>query len=206
MGIVSKADNPHANFNELNAKALQEAWQRDAGGANNYNKLKFTDGQITFNRLNMSPADLRIGELELQSKRQMAAVYKVPTQLLNDAEGATFSNQDAAQKSVYTNTIIPEMKSLGEGLANWLGEAYYPDDEIRIIPDTTNIEVLQKDKAAMATWLVNADFMTQNEKRKEMGLDEDTDSKMDEYLIPNGKTFSGDLDMLGDVNNFNTET
>jgi phage portal protein BeeE len=148
----------------------------------------------------MSPADLRLAESELQAMRQIGGAIKFPTQLINDAEGATFSNQQEAQKSVYTNTIIPEMRLLGEGLANWLGDTYYPDTDIRIIPDTTNIEVLQKDKATLASWLVNADFMTQNEKRQEMGLGADPDPAMDDYLIPNGKVFKQDLEIFNDFN------
>jgi phage portal protein BeeE len=120
---------------------------------------------------------------------------------VNDAEGATFSNQREAQKSVYTNTIIPEMRGLGEGIAAWLGESYYPGQEIRIIPDTNNIEVLQEDKSAQATWLASADWMTQNEKRVEMGLPEDQDNEsMDDYLIPTGKMFAKDLDLMNDIN------
>ena len=200
MGIISKDSGQWADFSDANAKALSDAWKYRNGGADNYNKVVFTDGQIDFKRMNMSPADLRIGELELQSKRQIAASIKVPTQLLNDAEGATFSNQEAAQKSVYENTIIPEMRSLGEGIINWLGESYYGNAEVRMIPDVSEIGVLQKDREKLASWLVNADFMTQNEKRKEMGLGEDESNKnMDDYLIPSSKIFSKDLDMIDDM-------
>ena len=206
MGIVSRASNQFAEFSEDNAKGLEDTWKRRNGGANNYGKLAYSPGQIDFNRLNMSPADLRLGEAELQSKRQLAAVYKVPTQLLNDAEGATFSNQKEAQKSVYTNTIIPELSNLAEGITQWLGKAYYPNEEARIIVDTANIDVLQEDKEAQASWLVNADWMTQNEKRIEMGLGVDADDeKMDDYLISSSKMFSKDLDMFNDAGSVNGE-
>jgi len=198
MGIISSNANQFANFTKENAEDIAQAWKRDNGGANNYNKLAVTPGAVDFKRTNMSPADLRLAESELQSMRQIGGAIKFPTQLINDAEGATFSNQQEAQKSVYTNTIIPEMRLLGEGIAAWLGGAYYGDTEIRIIPDTTNIEVLQKDKATMATWLVNADFLTQNEKRTEMGYDADPDPSMDDYLLPNGKTFKQDLEIFND--------
>ena len=203
MGIVSRASNQYAEFDQGTAKALEDVWKRNNGGANNYNKLAYSPGQIDFNRLNMSPADLRLGESELQAKRQLAAVYKVPTQLLNDAEGATFSNQNEAQKSVYTNTIIPEMNNLAEGFTAWLGEAYYPGVESRIVVDTSMIEVLQQDKAEQVSWLVNADWMTQNEKRMEMGLGADDSEKMDDYLIPTGKMFQNDLDMFNDASAVN---
>ena len=200
MGVISQDSNQWGDFTEEQAKQLDAAWQKSSGGASNYNKLKFTPGNIKFDRLNMSPADLRLGESELQSFRQLASTYKFPTQLANDSDGATFSNQNEAQKSVYTNTIIPEMRGIGEGLVNWLGEAYYPEQEIRIIPDTSNIEVLQPDKEAQALYLSKVDWLTQNEKRKIMDMGEDPDPKMDDYLIPNGKTFSKDLDLLSEIN------
>ena len=200
-GIICRANSEWSKFDEKSVEAMKEQWRRDYGGATNYGSVAFTGDTIDFHRMNMSPADLRLGESELQSKRQIAAMFKVPTQLLNDAEGATFSNQAAAQKSVYTNTIIPEMRALGEGIATWLGEAYYPGAEIRIIPDTSGIEVLQIDKKELVSWLVQADWMTQNEKRVTMELEESTDPRMDDFLIPNAKTFSKDIDLLGNLNN-----
>jgi phage portal protein BeeE len=201
MGIISKAGGQFSDYTQETAAALDAAWKAKNGGADAFGKIAHTPGQIEFNRLNMSPADLRLGESELQSMRQLGGVYKFPTQLINDSEGKTYSNQAAAQKSVYSDTIIPEMRGIGEGLMNKWGDAYYPNVEARLIPDTADIEVLQEDKAAQATWLVSVDFMTQNEKRAEMGLGEDPDPKMDDYLIPNGKTFKEDLDLFADVNN-----
>jgi HK97 family phage portal protein len=200
MGIISSAGQQWAEFNQDLAEQLGEKLKRENGGANNFNKMAVIPGAVKFDRTNMSPADLRLGESELQTMRQLAGVFKFPTQLLNDADGATFSNQREAQKSIYTNTIIPELAGLGEGLATWLGDAYYPNNEIRIIPDTNSIEVLQEDKQAQAAWLKDADWMTQNEKRTEMGLDEDPDERMNDYLIPTGKMFAEDMDMLNEIN------
>ena len=55
------------------------------GGADAYGSMAFTDAQIDFKRMNMSPADLRLGESELQSMRQLGGVYKFPTQLINSS-------------------------------------------------------------------------------------------------------------------------
>ena len=199
IGIVSKASNEWAKFSPETAKAMDERWKLASGGATNYGKIAYTDGNIDFHRLNMSPAELRLGESELQSKRQMAALYKVPTQLLNDAEGATFSNQREAQKSVYTNTIIPEMRSLGEGFTKWLGEAYYPKHKIRIIPDTSNIEVLQTDKKEMVGWLNEAWWLTPNRKLEIMEEPVSDNPKMDEEYVPNNITNINDLDLLAEI-------
>lgn len=199
-GIVSKADSEWGSFTQENVDALEQRWQSNNGGANNYGKVAFTGGQIDFHRLNMSPADLRLGESELQAMRQLGGVYRFPTQLINDSEGKTYSNQAAAQKSVYSDTVIPEMQEIGQGIAKWLGPAYYGDQEMRIITDTSEIEVLQQDKKTQVSWLVDAWWLSPNEKRQEMNKPISPDPKMDEIFVPNNVTSMKDLDLLSEIN------
>lgn len=200
MGVLSSAGSQYAGFTQDQADRLGHVWKDKHGGANNYGSIAAIPGAVKFERLNMSPADLRLGEAELQTKRQLGSVFKFPTQLLNDADGATFSNQELAQKSIYDNTILPEMRMLGEGIANWIGKAYYPNRMVRLIPDTSNIAVLQANKKEQVEYLEKADWMTQNEKRRAMDLEEDPDPMMNDYLIPSGKIFQSDLNMMSIIN------
>ena len=206
QGIVSRDSGEFAEFGEEAAKALREQHKSDYGGANNFGTVGYTGAQIKYHPMSMSPADLRLGESELQSMRQMGGVFKFPTQLINDSEGATFSNQAEAQKSIYTNTLIPEMRGLGEGIMNTWGESFYGNVEARLIPDTSEIEVLQQDKAAQATWLVNAWWLTGNQKLEEQNFEKSDDPRMDEIQFPNTATASSDLDILGDINPANASS
>ncbi len=206
MGIVSRDSGEFAEFSPELAAKLKEEHKSQYGGANNFGSVGYTGGQMKFHRMNMSPSDLKLGESELQSMRQMGGVFKFPTQLINDSEGATFSNQAEAQKSIYTNTLIPEMRGLGEGIMNTWGESFYGKTEARLIPDTSEIEVLQQDKAAQASWLVNAWWLTGNQKLEEQNFEKSDDPRMDEIQYPNTSTASSDLNILGDINPANVSS
>ncbi len=118
----------------------------------------------------------------------------MPTQLLNDPDGTTFNNQQEAQKSLYTNVIIPELRTLGEALVRWLGESYYPGQDIRIMPNTSDVEVLQANKKEQSEWLGKAWWLKGSEKRVIMGLD--ADSELDKYFLPSNLIELDNIDKM----------
>ena len=181
IGVFSR-DGNDGSFSELQSEQLNSKWRKMAGGAKNKNSIVHTPANVKYHKIGESPADLKIIESGLAAKRQLASLLKMPTQLLNDPDGTTFNNQAEAQKSLYTNVIIPEIRGIGEGLVRWLGEAYHPGENIRIVPNTSDIEVLQANKKEQAEWLSKAYWLKGSEKRAIMGLD--ADEAINDYYIP----------------------
>lgn len=192
-GFISR-DGKDADFTPEQAEGLERRYKQASGGAANNKKLVFTPANVKFNKTGESPADLKIVDSNLGAKRTMAAGFKFPTQLINDPDGSTFNNQAEAHKSLYTNVIIPEMRSLGESFVRWLGKSYYPNDEIRIVPNTTDIEVLQANKKEQAEWLDKAWWIKGNQKQVIMGFE--ADSELDKYFIPTNLIELDDIDNL----------
>ena len=180
-GFISR-EGIDGDFTPEQLKGLEERFKASSGGAKNFRKLVATPANVKYHKTGDSPADMDIVNASLAAKRQLAAIFKFPTELLNDPDGSTFNNQAEAHKALYTNVIIPEMRDIGEGLVRWMGRDYHPNETIRITPDTSNIEVLQKNRKEQAEWLAKAYWIKANRKQEIMG--EATDDEMDDYFLP----------------------
>lgn len=80
-----------------------------------------TDVPINFVRTNLSIAELQPFDETLEDAIKIASVFGIPAVLVPRKDQSTFSNQDTAEKSVYTSTIIPAAKRFCEALTTFLG-------------------------------------------------------------------------------------
>lgn len=196
IGVFSR-EGADGHFTPDHAEKLDRRWKQRYGGAANKNTIAHTPANIKYHKIGESPADLKVVEAALAAKRQIAAIFKFPTELLNDPDGSTFNNQQEAHKSLYTNVIIPEMRSIGEGINRWLAPSYYGEDvETRIVPNTSDIEVLQTNKKDQAEWLSKSHHLTLSEKRVIAGGE--ADPKLDDYYIPTNLIALDDIDKINE--------
>ena len=80
-----------------------------------------TDIPISFVRTNLSISELQPFDETLEDAIKIASVFGIPAVLVPRKDQSTFSNQDTAEKSVYTSTIIPAAKRFCEALTTFLG-------------------------------------------------------------------------------------
>ena len=80
-----------------------------------------TDIPISFVRTNLSIQELQPFDETLEDAIKIASVFGIPAVLVPRKDQSTFSNQDTAEKSVYTSTIIPAAKRFCEALTTFLG-------------------------------------------------------------------------------------
>lgn len=89
-----------------------------------------TDIPINFVRTNLSISELQPFDETLEDAIKIASIFGIPAVLVPRKDQSTFSNQDSAEKSVYTSTIIPSTKRFCEELTAFLGletKGYYID-------------------------------------------------------------------------------
>lgn len=89
-----------------------------------------TDIPVNFVRTNLSISELQPFDETLEDAIKIAGVFGIPSVLIPRKDQSTFSNQDTAEKSVYTSVIIPAAKRFCEALTTFLGlekEGYYID-------------------------------------------------------------------------------
>lgn len=91
------------------------------GVVDNRSPWAITDIPVTFIRTNLSITELQPFEETLEDAIKIAGQYGIPSVLVPRKDQSTFSNQDAAEKSVYTSVIIPEAKRFCEALTTFLG-------------------------------------------------------------------------------------
>ena len=80
-----------------------------------------TDIPINFVRTNLSITELQPFDETLEDAIKIASVFGIPAVLVPRKDQSTFSNQDTAEKSVYTSVIIPAAKRFCEALTTFLG-------------------------------------------------------------------------------------
>lgn len=80
-----------------------------------------TDIPINFVRTNLSISELQPFDETLEDAIKIASVFGIPSVLVPRKDQSTFSNQDTAEKSVYTSVIIPAAKRFCEALTTFLG-------------------------------------------------------------------------------------
>lgn len=100
-------------------------------GANQF-PYGLTDIPMSFIRTNLSITELQPFEETLEDAIKIAAIYGIPSVLVPRKDQSTFSNQDTAEKAVYSSVIEPMAKRFCEELTRFLGldmagEGYYLD-------------------------------------------------------------------------------
>ena len=80
-----------------------------------------TDIPINFVRTNLSISELQPFDETLEDAIKIASVFGIPSVLVPRKDQSTFSNQDSAEKSVYTSVIIPSAKRFCEAITTFLG-------------------------------------------------------------------------------------
>lgn len=80
-----------------------------------------TDIPVNFIKTSSSISEMQPFEETLEDAIKIASVFGIPSVLVPRKDQSTFSNQDTAEKSVYTSVIIPAAKRFCEAITTFLG-------------------------------------------------------------------------------------
>lgn len=109
-------------------KELLENFNKRYGLGEGQSPYVVTDVPVDFVQTSMSITDLQPFEETLADAIVIAGRYGIPAVLVPRKDQATFSNQDAAEKSVYDSVIMPMAKRFCDDLTSFLGldkKGYY---------------------------------------------------------------------------------
>lgn len=139
-------------------------------GTANAGRPLVLEGGIDWQSIGLGPADMDFLNSRKLSRREIAAVFGVPPEVIGDAESKTFSNYREARKALYLECVLPFLDRLRDGLNAWLapqfGEGIYLDY------DRDQIEALQEDQAALWKRVEDSTCLSVNEKRVALGYSE----------------------------------
>jgi HK97 family phage portal protein len=94
----------------------------------------------------ISAVDLDILNFRRANFSDLCSYYGVPSLLLNDKEGTTYANLEAARKMLFSQSLLPTLGYISSELSRWLVPQF--DPTMWLEPDTSGIAELQEDIAA----------------------------------------------------------
>ncbi|MDE5785023.1 MAG: phage portal protein, partial [Duncaniella sp.] len=120
--VAQKADETGTIALEPDEKeALRKEVDSKYGVSEGKSPYAITDVPINFVRTNLSISELQPFDETLEDAIKIASVFGIPSVLVPRKDQSTFSNQDTAEKSVYTSVIIPAAKRFCEAITTFLG-------------------------------------------------------------------------------------
>ena len=163
-GIIHRsAGQDNHGFTIEQALQLKNKLEQSYNNPDKAGALAATNAQVGFTNIGRTPVDLGILESMQQNLQRLCNVFQVPMELF--APGSTFSNKKEARKHMITTGVIPKLNVFRNRINRWLIQPY---GNYFIDYDMMSIAELQDDIEKVATMLKGMDFITDNEKRRQM--------------------------------------
>lgn len=152
-------------------------------GAENAGAIRLANGKLGFIRFGMSASDMGILEQEKYSNEMICNVFKVPAGLFLANANATDNNISAWNKQLITQACIPALCDLrddwNEVAKMYKGQDLYVDFDLSFYPE------LQEDMGKQVGYLKDAWWISGEQKRNMMNMDDDPSEPMlKAYLVP----------------------
>jgi HK97 family phage portal protein len=178
-GVLEIAGTVDPSTAERLRKWFKDAWQ----GAGNAGGLPLLTGGAKFTALSHNPKDMDFQNSMSAAAKDIGLVYGVPLPLLT-MEASTFSNMDAAQERLWTETVLPLLDLLIKKLSGFL-VTQFGETNMRLAYNADSVPALEAKRERMFKRMkeaVGGGLLTPNEARVEMGFDEIDGGE--ELLVP----------------------
>ena len=173
----------------------------------------FGSGDMGYIQLGMKLADLTADELATVDFKKLCNVFGASDVLFNSKDTNSENNVAIQTKRLYTNTILPNIFRIRDGLVKGLLPDFrngitMPGENGEIVrisgdgkdryidADLTDVTELHEDLNKRATWMVSAWWLTPNEKREMMNYDRYDDPLFDQPLLPVGMETIQDFETI----------
>lgn len=137
-------------------------------GAGNAGRPMLLDGGLKWEQMGLSPKDLESGEGRAAAAREIAFALGVPPLLLGLPGDNTFANYEEANLAFWRFTVFPLAVLLQKKLTAWLRPLVA---NLSIKFDAESSPIAEAEKKIRWDRVRLADFITLDEKRKELGFD-----------------------------------
>lgn len=158
----------------------------------------FSSGELGSIKLGSTLADMKVIESANVTFKKFCNAFAVSDVLFNNSEASTESNVEQQVKRGYTNSTLPNVMRVRDGLK--MGLLYeFADKKRDIREDISEIPELQPNSKEMAEWLAQAWWVTPNEKREMMRFDKSDNPMFDQPLVPNSLQTLDDMAAIPDI-------
>lgn len=144
IGLIT--DKSNAPMLPEEAAKIQSSFDKRTTGTHNFGKTVVTNKDLTYIQMAMTSQDLQLIEKGVVNLRAICNVFGLDSSLFNDPANKTFNNRKEAEKALYTNAVMPTMERIESMLNNWLVQNHFPDRNVRMRSDYSEVEVLQENQ------------------------------------------------------------
>ncbi|MFN3551623.1 MAG: phage portal protein [Novosphingobium meiothermophilum] len=138
-------------------------------GMGNAGRPMLLEGGLRWQALALTPADMDFATLKAAAARDIALAFGVPPMLLGIPGDNTYANYREANRALWRLTLLPVagkiLSALAEGLRPWFAGA-------SLIVDFDRVPALGEDRERLWAQVTAADFLTGEEKRALLGIEQ----------------------------------
>ncbi|MCB2099067.1 MAG: phage portal protein [Parvularculaceae bacterium] len=127
------------------------------------------DGGLDWRSMSLTPSDMDFVEAKNGAAREIALAFGVPPMLLGIPGDNTYANYKEANLAFWKQTVLPLVKKTAASLSSWLAPKF---DGARLDCDAGAIEALSADRDAQWARITAATFLSDDEKRRALGIEE----------------------------------
>ena len=149
---------------------LQGELETHHQGARNAGRPMLLEGGLDWKPMGFSPSDMEFQKTKEAAARDIALAFGVPPMLLGIPGDATYANYAEANRAFYRLTVLPLAQKVLAQMAGWLSGL--TGDVIDFTPDLDQVPALAAEREAQWRRVAEADFLTEAEKRRLLGLPE----------------------------------
>jgi HK97 family phage portal protein len=147
---------------------LQGELETHHQGARNAGRPMLLEGGLDWKPMGFSPSDMEFQKTKEAAARDIALAFGVPPMLLGIPGDATYANYAEANRAFYRLTVLPLAQKVLAQMANWLSGL--TGDVVDLVPDLDQVPALAAERDAQWRRIAEADFLTEAEKRRLLGL------------------------------------
>ena len=166
--IVYKGADGQSQLSGDQYERLVSEIETNHSGARNAGRPMLLEGGLDWKPMGFSPSDMEFQKTKEAAAREIALAFGVPPMLLGIQGEATYANYQEANRAFYRLTILPLATRVAATLAEWLGN--FVGEDVVLTPDLDQVPALSTERDAQWARVAGADFLTEAEKRKLLGL------------------------------------
>lgn len=157
-----------ASLSDEQYRRLMDEVESNHQGARNAGRPMLLEGGLDWKPMGFSPSDMEFLQTKTAAARDVAIAFGVPPMLLGLPGDATYANYQEANRAFWRQTVLPLARKVSGALAVWLSD--WVGEDVRLSPDMDAIPALAEERRAQWKAVSDADFLSDDEKRRLLGL------------------------------------
>jgi len=166
--MVKAGDGNPGTLSESQYGRLKQQLDDQFSGAPNAGRPLLLEGGLEWKEMSLSPRDMDFISIKHSSARDIALAFGVPPQLLGIPGDNTYANLQEARLALWEQTILPLLQNVTDALNNWLVPMF--DSSLKLSLNQDAIPILAAKRDAYWERISKASFLTDDEKRKMLGI------------------------------------